>query len=126
MTKKRKAAASDSKTKKEKVSKKDSGAPKRPPTAFFVFMEEFRNSFKENFPENKSVAAVGKAGGEKWKSLSDAEKAPYVAKAAKKKADYEKAMEEFSNNTNGKGSTGTTSDKSSTEVHDKAEQEASS
>ncbi|KAL7185780.1 hypothetical protein ACSBR2_027692 [Camellia fascicularis] len=50
MVKKRKADAS---AKKEKASKKNSGAPKRPLSAFFVFMEEFRKSFKENFPDNK-------------------------------------------------------------------------
>ncbi|KAL7216266.1 hypothetical protein ACSBR1_028250 [Camellia fascicularis] len=53
MVKKRKADAS---AKKEKASKKNSGAPKRPSSAFFVFMEEFRKSFKENFPDNKSVS----------------------------------------------------------------------
>ncbi|WP_353804821.1 HMG-box domain-containing protein, partial [Acinetobacter baumannii] len=62
---------------------KDPNKPKRPPSAFFVFMEEFRKSFKEKNPNNKSVSVVGKAAGDKWKSLSEAEKAPYVAKAAK-------------------------------------------
>ncbi|KAJ8435809.1 hypothetical protein Cgig2_024792 [Carnegiea gigantea] len=51
---------------------KDPNKPKRPPSAFFVFMEEFRAQYKEKHPNNKSVAAVGKAAGEKWKSMSDA------------------------------------------------------
>ncbi|KAL7000131.1 HMG1/2-like protein [Sarracenia purpurea var. burkii] len=55
MMKKRKAGAN---AKKEKASKKNSGAPKRPPSAFFVFMEDFRKTFKENFPYNKAVSAV--------------------------------------------------------------------
>ncbi|KAD2100016.1 hypothetical protein E3N88_41829 [Mikania micrantha] len=71
---------------------KDPNKPKRPASAFFVFMEEFRKQFKEENPNNKSVAAVGKAGGVKWKALSAAEKAPYVAKADKRKADYEKTI----------------------------------
>ncbi|MQM03708.1 hypothetical protein Taro_036486 [Colocasia esculenta] len=69
---------------------KDPSKPKRAPSAFFVFLEEFRKQFKEKYPENKSVAAVGKAAGEKWKSMSDAEKAPYVNKSNKRKADLQK------------------------------------
>ncbi|KVH87907.1 Helicase, C-terminal [Cynara cardunculus var. scolymus] len=50
---------------------KDPNKPKRPASAFFLFMEEFRKQFKEENPGNKSVAAVGKAGGAKWKTMSD-------------------------------------------------------
>ncbi|XP_057506185.1 protein DETOXIFICATION 40-like isoform X3 [Actinidia eriantha] len=100
IVKKRKA---DPSTKKEKASKKNSDAPKRPPSAFFVFMDDFRKTYKENFPDNKSVSAVGKAGGEKWKEMSESEKAPYVAKATKKKAEYERAMEEFNRKVIGNG-----------------------
>ncbi|GJN39407.1 hypothetical protein PR202_gb28522 [Eleusine coracana subsp. coracana] len=71
---------------------KDPNKPKRAPSAFFVFMEEFRKEFKEKNPKNKSVAAVGKAAGDRWKSLTDADKAPYVAKANKLKAEYNKAI----------------------------------
>ncbi|XP_038715542.1 high mobility group B protein 3-like [Tripterygium wilfordii] len=74
---------------------KDPNKPKRPASAFFVFMEDFRETYKKEHPKNKSVAAVGKAGGDKWKSLSEAEKAPYVAKAVKRKAEYEKNMKAF-------------------------------
>ncbi|WCJ19849.1 high mobility group B1 [Euphorbia peplus] len=94
---KRKAAVKANKTtkkvaKKDEVAKKDPNKPKRPPSAFFVFLEEFRKVYKEENPNVKAVSAVGKAGGEKWKSLSKAEKAPYEAKAAKRKVDYEKLM----------------------------------
>ena len=71
---------------------KDPNKPKRAPSAFFVFMEEFRKEFKEKNPKNKSVAAVGKAAGDRWKSLTEADKAPYVAKANKLKAEYNKAI----------------------------------
>ncbi|KAL8167519.1 hypothetical protein V2J09_009018 [Rumex salicifolius] len=89
----KKSKASEEKPKK--VNNKESGAPKRPVSAFLIFMQEFRKSFKENFPDNKCIATVGKAGGEKWKSLSEKDKAPYVEKAKLKKVDYEKALEEF-------------------------------
>ncbi|KAJ0678149.1 putative chromatin remodeling & transcriptional activation HMG family [Helianthus annuus] len=49
---------------------KDPNKPKRPASAFFVFMEEFRDQFKAENPHNKSVAAVSKAGGVKWKAMS--------------------------------------------------------
>ncbi|PKU63337.1 HMG1/2-like protein [Dendrobium catenatum] len=71
---------------------KDPNKPKRPPSAFFVFMDQFRKEFKEKNPENKLVSVVGKAGGNKWKSMSDAEKAPYVAKAGKLKDEYLKKI----------------------------------
>ncbi|KAL9238089.1 hypothetical protein vseg_012562 [Gypsophila vaccaria] len=99
---------------------KDPNKPKRPPSAFFVFMEDFRVQYKQKHPNNKSVATVGKAGGEKWKSMSDAEKAPFVQKAEKRKADYEKNMNAY----NKKLAEGPTdepedeSDKSRSEVND--------
>ncbi|KAI4977373.1 hypothetical protein ZWY2020_057285 [Hordeum vulgare] len=71
---------------------KDPNKPKRAPSAFFVFMGEFREEFKQKNPKNKSVAAVGKAAGERWKSLSESEKAPFVAKANKLKGEYNKAI----------------------------------
>ncbi|KAK2970739.1 hypothetical protein RJ640_009658 [Escallonia rubra] len=57
-------------------------------------VEEFRKTFKEEHPGNKSVATVAKEGGEKWKSLTDEEKKPYQARAAELKAEYEKVLEE--------------------------------
>ncbi|MCD7459516.1 hypothetical protein HAX54_041162 [Datura stramonium] len=56
-------------TKKEKNAAKDPTKPKRPASAFFVFMEDFRKQYKEKHPGNKSVAAVGKAGGEQVETL---------------------------------------------------------
>ncbi|CAA3022992.1 Hypothetical predicted protein [Olea europaea subsp. europaea] len=71
---KRKAAVKADKkpAKKGKAAKKDPNKPKRPPSAFFVFLEEFRKTFKKENPDVKGVSAVGKAGGEKWKSMSAA------------------------------------------------------
>ncbi|GAV85595.1 HMG_box domain-containing protein [Cephalotus follicularis] len=84
-------------TKKEKLAKKDPNKPKRPPSAFFVFLEEFRKIYKQQHPNVKAVSAVGKAGGEKWKSMTNEEKAPFEAKAAKRKAAYEKLMTAYNN-----------------------------
>ncbi|KAG5534478.1 hypothetical protein RHGRI_022566 [Rhododendron griersonianum] len=93
------AKLSVKKTAKQPVKKgkevKDPNKPKRPASAFFVFMEDFRKQFKEKHPNNKSVATVGKAGGDKWKMMSTADKAPYVAKAEKRKTEYNKIIEAY-------------------------------
>ncbi|XP_020248415.1 HMG1/2-like protein [Asparagus officinalis] len=111
---------------------KDPNKPKRPPSAFFIFMEEFRKQFKEKNPNNKQVSVVGKAAGDKWKSLSAAEKAPYEAKAAKRKADYNKTMVAYNKNLSDGGGKKAVeeeeeeeSDKSKSEVHDDDDDEES-
>ena len=105
-------------TKKGKNAAKDPNKPKRPPSAFFVFMEEFRKTYKEKHPNNKSVAAVGKAGGNKWKEMSDAEKAAYQAKAEKRKAEYQKNMDAYNKKLAAGDADDEESDKSKSEVHD--------
>jgi high mobility group protein B1 len=117
---------------------KDPNKPKRAPSAFFVFMAEFRQEFKEKNPKNKSVAAVGKAAGDRWKSLTDAAKAPYIAKANKLKAEYNKAIAAYNNGESTAAATKKKapardeeeedeeeSDKSKSEVHDEDDDEGS-
>ncbi|KAL7095376.1 hypothetical protein ACP275_10G020100 [Erythranthe tilingii] len=109
-------------TKKEKKAKIDPNKPKRPPSAFFVFLEEFRKTFKKENPNIKAVSAVGKAGGEKWKSLTDAEKAPYEAKAAKRKVEYGKLMDAYNKKQDSSADEGDEgSEKSASEIHDDEE-----
>ncbi|PKI63957.1 high mobility group B protein 7-like [Punica granatum] len=89
---------SEPKSKKAKIERKvkkgkDPNMPKRPPTAFFLFMDDFRKAYKEENPDSKGVKEVAKQGGEKWKSMTDEEKKPYLDKAAELKAEYEKAVE---------------------------------
>ncbi|GAB2242716.1 hypothetical protein Droror1_Dr00019491 [Drosera rotundifolia] len=69
---------------------KDPNMPKRPVTMFFLFMEDFRKTYKEEQPEKKGGAVEG---GEKWKSMTEEEKQTYIDRAAELKAEYEKAME---------------------------------
>ncbi|CAI9108271.1 OLC1v1007840C1 [Oldenlandia corymbosa var. corymbosa] len=71
---------------------KDLKRPKRPASAFFVFMDEFRKIYKENNPNNASANATGRAGGYKWKSMSDEEKAPYQAISDQMKVDYQNEL----------------------------------
>ncbi|KAK4790756.1 hypothetical protein SAY86_018060 [Trapa natans] len=110
-------------SRKAKVAK-DPNKPKRPPSAFFVFMEDFRQQYKEKNPNNKSVAVVGKAGGDKWKSLSDAEKAPYIEKANKRKEEYFKKLLSYNKKSNETTkSAEDESDKSKSEVNDDEDNE---
>ncbi|CAH9103148.1 unnamed protein product [Cuscuta epithymum] len=70
--------------------------PKRPLSAFFVFMEDFRKTFNERNPFSKSSAiVVSRAGGEEWRNMSAADKAPYLLKAVKLEAEYSKNMQAF-------------------------------
>ncbi|KAL5732868.1 hypothetical protein ACOSQ2_032560 [Xanthoceras sorbifolium] len=129
---KRKAAlkaskSSNKRAKNVKPAKKDPNKPKRPPSAFFVFLEEFRKVYKQEHPNIKAVSAVGKAGGEKWKSLTDSEKAPYEAKAAKRKQDYEKLMTAYnkkqdSDDEDDDDDDEPESERSKSEVHDDEEE----
>ncbi|MCO5594253.1 hypothetical protein L7F22_048280 [Adiantum nelumboides] len=100
LKKKKQVVSKEGKAKKKPVSKstkdkKDPNKPKRPPTPFFVFLEEFRKTFSANNPNVKAVSAVGKAGGDKWKSMSEADKAPYVTKANARKVEYEKNIKAY-------------------------------
>ncbi|XP_020586397.1 DNA-binding protein MNB1B-like [Phalaenopsis equestris] len=113
------AAKAPEKQKKGNRKTKDPNKPKRPPTAFFVFMEQFRKEFKEKNPNNKLVSVVGKAGGAKWKSMSDSEKAPYVAKADKLKDEYLKKMRSY-NGDKKSAADDESSDKSKSEISEVA------
>ncbi|XP_071715887.1 high mobility group B protein 2 [Rutidosis leptorrhynchoides] len=121
---KRKAPAKAvGKGKKAAKAAKDPNKPKRPPSAFFVFLEEFRKTFKKENPTVKAVSAVGKAGGEKWKSMSAAEKAPFEAKAAKRKTDYEKLMTAYNKKQESVVEEDEESEKSKSEVDEESGQD---
>ncbi|XP_051200069.1 high mobility group B protein 7 [Lolium perenne] len=86
--KKRKSpSAAAGKGKKSKAGG-DGAKKKRPQTAFFLFMSDFRAEFKAAHPDEKGVSAVGKAAGEKWRSMTEEEKKPYVDQAKELKAKF--------------------------------------
>ncbi|KAK9283794.1 hypothetical protein L1049_012047 [Liquidambar formosana] len=119
-----KADKGSEKQAKGKLAKNDPNKPKRPLSAFFVFLEEFRKTYKQEHPNVKAVSAVGKAGGGKWKSMSDAEKAPYEAKAAKRKSEYEKLMAAYNKKQESTADEVDESDKSKSEVSDEDDEES--
>uniref|UniRef100_A0A3Q4IFW6 High mobility group protein B2 n=1 Tax=Neolamprologus brichardi TaxID=32507 RepID=A0A3Q4IFW6_NEOBR len=70
---------------------KDPNAPKRPPSAFFLFCADFRPKIKSENP-GLSIGDTAKKLGEMWNSSSAEEKQPYEKKAAKLKEKYDKVI----------------------------------
>ncbi|EGW08959.1 TRAF family member-associated NF-kappa-B activator [Cricetulus griseus] len=68
---------------------KDPNAPKRPPSAFFLFCSEYRPKFKGEHP-GLSIGDVAKKLGEMWNNTAADDKQPYEKKAAKLKEKHEK------------------------------------
>ncbi|KAL8150031.1 HMG1/2-like protein [Apium graveolens] len=99
---------------------KDPNRPKRPPSAFFVFMEGFRKQFKEKNPAVKGVAAMGKAGGDRWRAMSDDDKAQFVAIAEQRKKEYDVQVKAYEKKQ--AGGDEEESDKSKSEVNDEDEE----
>ncbi|XP_024995218.1 high mobility group B protein 7 [Cynara cardunculus var. scolymus] len=92
-TEKKKPSTGKEQSAKKVKKQKDPSKPKKPPTAFFLFMEEFRVTFKAANPDNKKVSVVAKEGGEKWRSMTEEEKKPYTERAAELKEDYLNALQ---------------------------------
>ncbi|KAL2020158.1 hypothetical protein VTK56DRAFT_8682 [Thermocarpiscus australiensis] len=68
--------------------KKDPNAPKRGLSAYMFFANEQRENVRAENPQ-ATFGQVGKILGERWKALSDKQRAPYEAKAAADKKRYE-------------------------------------
>ncbi|RWS06072.1 transcription factor Sox-17-alpha-A-like isoform X1 [Dinothrombium tinctorium] len=73
---------------------RDANKPKRPGTAFMLFMADFRKEMAGKEPEG-GVAALAKLGGERWRNMSEEEKRPYVEKQNEEKLRYEVNMEDY-------------------------------
>ncbi|KAI8384348.1 high mobility group box domain-containing protein, partial [Radiomyces spectabilis] len=78
----------------KKRKKKDPNAPKRYMGSYLLWSQEFRHKLKELEPD-LNPRDVAKAMGEKWKSMTEKEKEPYVKRAEKEKARYEQEMSEY-------------------------------
>lgn len=77
-----------------KVNIEDFGGPKRPMSAYFLWMNENREKIQADLG-TKNVGEVGKEAGERWKKVTAADRKKYEDKAEKAKADYEKTMAVF-------------------------------
>lgn len=72
--------------------------PKRPLSAYMLWLNETRGSIKRENPDFK-VTEVAKKGGELWRGLKD--KSEWEAKAAVAKQNYIKALQEYERNGGG-------------------------
>ncbi|EDW91195.1 high mobility group protein D [Drosophila yakuba] len=72
-----------------------SDKPKRPLSAYMLWLNSARESIKRENPGIK-VTEVAKRGGELWRAMKD--KSEWEAKAAKAKDDYDRAVKEFEAN----------------------------
>lgn len=79
----------------KKRARKPPDSPRRPKSAYMFFLAEFREQWKAQHPENRKVADVAKAAGERWRAMSDAEKARYEELSTESKAQYAREMEVY-------------------------------
>ncbi|XP_013145199.1 PREDICTED: FACT complex subunit Ssrp1 [Papilio polytes] len=77
---------------KSKKREKDANAPKRPVTAFMLWLNENRKKIIEDNPGLK-VTEIAKKGGELWRDLKD--KSEWEEKASKAKEEYNTAMKKY-------------------------------
>ncbi|XP_038220685.1 FACT complex subunit Ssrp1 [Zerene cesonia] len=77
---------------KSKKREKDANAPKRPSTAFMLWLNENRKKIIDENPGIK-VTEIAKRGGELWRDLKD--KSEWEEKANKSKEEYNQAMKKY-------------------------------
>lgn len=71
---------------------RDPNRPKRPASAYFLFLKDFRDSY----PNKKDPAKeITKKAGERWNGLSDMEKTPYYRDAQVERAKWELDLEAY-------------------------------
>jgi len=70
----------------------DERAPKRPPSAYFLFLTEKRQSIFEELGE-KNMCKASKRAGEMWKEVAAEQRSFYESQAAAAKEEYIKAKE---------------------------------
>ena len=71
----------------KKGKKKDPNAPKRPPSAFFLFCSKYRPKIRSEHP-GLSTGDTAKKLGKMWSEQSAKDKQPYEQKAAKLREKY--------------------------------------
>jgi len=76
----------------------DPNKPKRPPTAYFLFLADFRIRMKDKGIEHKELL---KMAGEEWRGMGSEDKRPYEKTALEKSKEYEVAMTEYRRNGGG-------------------------
>jgi structure-specific recognition protein 1 len=90
-----KPVAAEKQTKKKKLTKaKDPSKPKKPMTAFMLWLNDNRQRIKSENPSVK-VTEVAKIAGQEWRELKNEDKQLYEKKAKSLKDRYELDMDEW-------------------------------
>lgn len=71
---------------------KDANRPKRPQSAYILWLADFRAQMKNKFVENKELL---RAAGEEWRKLTSVDKMPYEQRAELEKQKYGDAMKDY-------------------------------
>ncbi|XP_076878505.1 FACT complex subunit SSRP1a [Brachyhypopomus gauderio] len=92
----KKVAVKEKKERKPRKEKKvkDAGAPKRPMSAYMLWLNSSRERIKAENP-GISVTEISKKAGEMWKQLDKGRREEWEKKAEEAKRQYEKAMKEY-------------------------------
>uniref|UniRef100_A0AAX7SE71 FACT complex subunit SSRP1 n=1 Tax=Astatotilapia calliptera TaxID=8154 RepID=A0AAX7SE71_ASTCA len=78
----------------EQKKQKDAGGPKRPMSAYMLWLNSSRERIKSDNP-GISITEISKKAGEMWRQLSKDEKQEWEAKAGEAKKQYDKAKKEY-------------------------------
>merc|ERR1712154_281561 len=68
--------------------------PKRPQSSYFIFSNERRPQLKETYPEKK-ITELSKLIAEEWKSKTAEDKKVYEDRAAVRKSEYQKNIDQY-------------------------------
>lgn len=80
-------------TQSGKLAKVESDKPKRAPTAYFIFLAEFRKEMQgKKTDSDQKIPALA---GERWRTMTDKDKEKYKQLEAVAKKKHEAAMEEW-------------------------------
>ena len=80
--------------KSRKSNLKDPNAPKKPLSAYFMFLQRIRSDpvlVKEVFGDEQETTKQSVLAAAKWRDMSDDERKPFLARAEQEKLDYEAA-----------------------------------
>ncbi|EUC66192.1 HMG (high mobility group) box protein, partial [Rhizoctonia solani AG-3 Rhs1AP] len=83
---------------------KDPNAPKKPLSAYFMFLQWIRADparVQDVFGDETETTRQSVLAASKWRELSDAEKKPFLAQAEREKLEYEAARKEYDERTTG-------------------------
>ena len=80
----------------QKAQGKDPAKPKRPQTAYFYFLADFREKSKGlQLKEGEKIPSLA---GQAWQKMNKKEREPYLQKVAEDKKRYDKEIEAYKKN----------------------------